>query len=150
VNLLLSLLAAGAYTVGGVFMRKSEGFAHALPAAAMFACFCAGASLQTLAVRHSEVSVNYPLVVGLEALLAVLLGAAWLGEAVSAPKLAGLALILAGVTCLSLQEKRAPPEPVVAMVSSRVARSSCSRSAAANDIAWGSGGSRARTSSRGT
>jgi multidrug transporter EmrE-like cation transporter len=104
-NLLLSLLAAGAYTVGGVFMRKAEGFAYALPTGVMFACFCVGATLQTLAMRHSEVSINYPLVVGLEAMLAVLLGAAWLGERVSPPKLAGLTLILAGVLCLWLEER---------------------------------------------
>jgi multidrug transporter EmrE-like cation transporter len=103
-NLLLSLLAAGAYTVGGLFMRKAEGFAHARPAAMVFGCFCVGAALQTLAMRRSELSINYILVLGLEAALALLLGIAWLGEALSPRKLAGLALILAGVMSLRPEE----------------------------------------------
>jgi multidrug transporter EmrE-like cation transporter len=103
-NLFLSLLAAGAYTVGGLFMRKAEGFAHALPAAMVFGCFCVGATLQTLAMKRSELSINYILVLGLEAALALLLGIGWLGEALSPRKLAGLALILAGVITLPLRE----------------------------------------------
>lgn len=104
-NLLLSLLAAGAYTVGGLFMRKAEGFAHARPAAMVFGCFCVGAALQTLAMRRSELSINYILVLGLEAALALLMGIGWLGEALSPRKLAGLALILAGVMSLRLEER---------------------------------------------
>jgi len=92
VTLALSLLAACAYTIGGVFMRKAEGFAHALPAAMVFVCFCAGAALQTVAMRRSEVSVNYILVLGLEAMLALILGTAWLGESLSPLKLGGVAL----------------------------------------------------------
>ena len=104
-NLLLSLLAASAYAVGGLFMRKAEGFAHALPAAMVFGCFCGGAALQTLAMRRSELSINYILVLGLEAALALVLGIGWLGGAPSSRKLAGLALILAGVMSLRQEEK---------------------------------------------
>jgi multidrug transporter EmrE-like cation transporter len=103
-SLLLSLLAAGAYTVGGVFMRKAEGFSHALPGVMVFACFGVGAAVQTLAMRRSEVSINYILVLGLEAALAMVLGVAWLGEALSPLKLAGLVLILGGVVTLRLTE----------------------------------------------
>jgi multidrug transporter EmrE-like cation transporter len=59
------------YTVGGVFMRKAEGFAHALPTVMVFPCFGTGAALQTLAMKRSEVSINYILVLGLEAALAL-------------------------------------------------------------------------------
>jgi small multidrug resistance pump/quaternary ammonium compound-resistance protein SugE len=110
-SLLLSLLAAAAYTVGGVFMRKAEGFTHALPALMVFACFGAGAALQTLAMRRSEVSINYILVLGLEAALALMLGVAWLGEALSPLKLMGVALILGGVLALRLQEAPEAPAP---------------------------------------
>jgi multidrug transporter EmrE-like cation transporter len=111
-EMFLSVLAAGAYTVGGVFMRKAEGFAHTLPTVMVFTCFCVGATLQTLAMRRSEVSINYVLVLGLEAALAVLLGVALLGEGLSPRKLAGLALILAGVMSL-----RQPDRPEAAAVS---------------------------------
>jgi small multidrug resistance pump/quaternary ammonium compound-resistance protein SugE len=107
VALFLSLLAAGAYTVGGLFMRKAEGFAHAVPAAMVFGCFCAGAALQTLAMRRSELSVNYILVLGLEAAFALVLGVAWLGEGLTARKLAGVALVLAGIVSLRLGERHA-------------------------------------------
>jgi multidrug transporter EmrE-like cation transporter len=113
-NLLLSVLAAGSYTVGGLFMRKAEGFSHALPTAMVFVCFCAGATLQTLAMRRSELSINYILVLGLEAGLAVLLGVTWLGEAPSPLKLAGLALILAGVLSLRLEERPQGSAPTAA------------------------------------
>ena len=108
-TLFLSLLAAGAYAVGGLFMRKAEGFAHALPAAVVFGCFGVGAALQILAMRRSELGVNYVLVLGLEAALALLLGIGWLGETLSTRKLAGLALILAGVMSLRLE---GTPKPV--------------------------------------
>jgi multidrug transporter EmrE-like cation transporter len=104
-SLLLSLLAAGAYTMGGFFMRKSEGFAYALPAAMVFGCFGVGAALQTLAMKRSELSINYILVLGLEAALALLLSIAFLGEAMSPRKAAGLALILAGVLSLGLETR---------------------------------------------
>lgn len=119
-NLLLSLLAAGAYTVGGLFMRKAEGFAHALPAAMVFGCFGVGAALQILAMRRSELSINYILVLGLEAALALLLGIGWLGEALSPRKLTGLALILAGVMSLRL-EGRPKPEAIAAAGSAHAA-----------------------------
>ena len=86
-------------------MRKAEGFTHALPGAMVFGCFCAGAALQTLAMKRSELTINYILVLGLEAALALLLGIGWLGEGLSPRKLIGLALILAGVMSLRLEGK---------------------------------------------
>ncbi len=110
-DLLLSTLAAAAYTIGGVFMRRAEGFAHPRPAMLVFACFSAGAALQTLAMKRSALSVNYILVLGLEAALAVLFGTAWLRETLSARRLTGLALILAGAVTLQLDDgPRAPTE----------------------------------------
>ncbi len=108
-SLLLSVVAAGAYTVGGFFMRKSEGFAYALPGAMVFGCFGVGAALQTLAMRRSELSINYFLVLGLEAALALLLSIAWLGEAMSPRKVAGLALILGGIMALRLETRPKTP-----------------------------------------
>lgn len=108
-SLILSLFAAGAYTVGGLFMRKADGFAHALPGVMVFGCFCLGAALQTLAMRRSELSVNYILVLGLEAALALLLSIGWLGEAISPRKLAGLALIVAGVMSLRMEGRPKAP-----------------------------------------
>lgn len=112
-DLLLSALAAAAYAFGGLFMKKAEGFAHAAPAVMVFICFGLGATLQTLAMTRSEVSVNYVLVLGLEAALAVLLGTAWLEEALSLRRLTGLALILAGIISLRM-EARSEAAPAIA------------------------------------
>jgi multidrug transporter EmrE-like cation transporter len=60
-------------------------------------------------MRRSELSVTYIVVLGLEAGLALLLGVAWLGEAPSPRKLAGLALILAGILALRLEERPRGP-----------------------------------------
>ena len=60
-------------------------------------------------MKRSELSVNYILVLGLEAALAVLLSIGVLGEAVSPRKAAGLALILAGVMSLRLEERPKTP-----------------------------------------
>jgi drug/metabolite transporter (DMT)-like permease len=85
----------------------------------VFGCFCVGATLQTLAMKRSELSINYILVLGLEAALALLLGIGWLGEALSPRKLAGLALILAGVITLRLEGK--PKTAATAAVGSALA-----------------------------
>jgi drug/metabolite transporter (DMT)-like permease len=65
-------------------------------------------------MRRSELSINYILVLGLEAALALLLGIGWLGEALSPRKLAGLALILAGVMSLRLEGRPSPAVTVLA------------------------------------
>jgi hypothetical protein len=75
----------------------------------VFVCFGVGAALQTLSLRRSELSVNYVVVLGFEAGLAIVAGVGWLGEPLSARKLAGLALIIAGILSLRLEER---PQPV--------------------------------------
>jgi multidrug transporter EmrE-like cation transporter len=100
VTTLLCVLAAAAYVISGVCMRKAAGFSCALPSLMVFVCLCAGAVLQTLSLRRGELGVNYVVVLGLEAGLALLLGVTWLGESLSARKLVGIALILAGTLSL--------------------------------------------------
>lgn len=96
----LVVAAALLYTVGGYCMKLSKGFAVAGPSVGVFACFCAGAALQTLAMRRESMTVTYVVVLGLEAVIAYLLGTFWLQEPTSAAKIAGVVLVVAGIALL--------------------------------------------------
>jgi multidrug transporter EmrE-like cation transporter len=96
----LSLVAALCFVAGGAFMKLSSGFARLGPSAAALALFLAGAVAQTLAMKHGEMGVSYVFILGLEAVLAFAIGALLFREAVSAPKLLGVALIIGGFALL--------------------------------------------------
>ena len=68
------LLAALFFTVGGIFMKLSEGLTKFWPTMIVFALFVTGAALQTLAMKREELAVTYLVVVGLESILAFLFG----------------------------------------------------------------------------
>ena len=102
--LFLSILAALAYTVGGVFMKKADGLNRLTPALLVFLFFCAGAAVQTVVMRKAELGVTYLFVLGLESVLAVAFGALFFQEGCSWWKLSGIALIVAGMIFLHLPE----------------------------------------------
>ena len=60
------LLAALFFTVGGIFMKLSEGLTKFWPTVIVFALFVTGAALQTLAMKREELAVTYLMVVGIE------------------------------------------------------------------------------------
>jgi multidrug transporter EmrE-like cation transporter len=99
-SLLLPIAAAFSFTVGGVFMQFSEGLSRFVPSLMVYVTFLLGASLQTLATRHSGMGLTYILVLGLEAVLAVLLSAFLLQEGYSMLKLTGIFLVVMGVVFL--------------------------------------------------
>jgi multidrug transporter EmrE-like cation transporter len=68
------ILAALFFTVGGIFMKLSEGLTKFWPTMIVFALFVTGAALQTLAMKREDLAVSYLVVVGLEAILAFLFG----------------------------------------------------------------------------
>jgi len=74
------ILAALFFTVGGVFMKLSEGLTKFWPTVIVFALFLVGAALQTLAMKREDLAVTYLLVVGLESILAFLFGVLWFSE----------------------------------------------------------------------
>jgi multidrug transporter EmrE-like cation transporter len=100
--LVLSLVAALLFTVGGVFMKVSNGLSRLGPGALALALFLGGAVVQTIALKQSELGVVYVFVLGLEAVLAFAFGVLFFGEGVSLPKLAGVALIIGGFALLHL------------------------------------------------
>ncbi len=94
------VLAALAFTLGGVFMKYADGLTHAGPTAAFVALFGVGAVLQSRAMRGAELGTTYILVLGLEAILAFGLGVWLFGESVTVPKAAAVVLIVAGIALL--------------------------------------------------
>jgi small multidrug resistance pump len=99
--LLMAIGAAICFTVGGIFMKMSQGLSQLLPTVLVYVCFIMGANLQTLAMHKSgAMGITYVLVVGLEAVLAVVFGAVLFQEHYSLLKLAGVGLISLGVICL--------------------------------------------------
>ena len=100
INIALLLFAAFSYSVGGYFMKLSEGLTRGGPSLIVLALFGLGASLQMIAMRQSEMSSTYIIVLGIEAVTAFLLGMVLLNEDVTPTKLAGVLLIAGGVLAL--------------------------------------------------
>ena len=65
------MAAALFFTVGGIFMKLSEGLTKFWPTMIVFALFVIGAALQTLAMKREDLAVTYLWVVGLESILAL-------------------------------------------------------------------------------
>jgi len=97
---LLLVVAALSYSVGGYYMKLSEGLTRGAPTALVLALFGLGALLQTVAMRHGSMSITYIIVLGIEAITAVLLGVFLLGEGFSPGKMAGIVLVFLGIVVL--------------------------------------------------
>ena len=94
------LLAALFFTVGGIFMKLSEGLAKFWPTMIVFALFVTGAALQTLAMKREELAVTYLVVVGLESILAFLFGVLVFSESCTPVRIASVLLIAGGIISL--------------------------------------------------
>jgi multidrug transporter EmrE-like cation transporter len=92
--------AALLFTVGGIFMKLSEGLTKFWPTLIVFALFVTGAALQALAMKREDLAVTYLVVVGLEAVLAFLFGVVLFSESCSPSRIAGVLLIALGILSL--------------------------------------------------
>lgn len=97
----MAVTAALAFTVGGVFMKYSQGLTQPLPSLAMLGLFGLGAALLTLSIdARGELGPAYLVVLGLEAVLALAFGAMLFGEHPNVGRLLGLALLIAGMVLI--------------------------------------------------
>lgn len=99
-SLSLVVLASLAFTLGGVFMKLSQGLTRLAPTMLVYALFALGATFQTVAMRKAELGAVYVFVLGLEAVLAFGFGVVLFKEGVSPVKLAGVALVVIGIALL--------------------------------------------------
>ena len=97
-HIALALGAALMFTVGGIFMKPSEGLTRPWPTVAVLGLFTVGALLLTLSVTaRGELGAAYLFVLGLETVLAFSFGMFIFGERASAGRILGLVLLLAGM-----------------------------------------------------
>jgi multidrug transporter EmrE-like cation transporter len=97
----MAVAAALAFTVGGIFMKLSQGLTQPLPTLAMLGLFALGAALLTLSIEaRGELGPAYLIVLGLEAVLAFAFGAMLFGEHANVGRLVGLALLVAGMVLI--------------------------------------------------
>ena len=91
------MAAALFFTVGGIFMKLSEGLTKFWPTVIVFALFV-GTALQTLAMKREDLAVTYLWVVGLESILAF--GVLLFSESCTPARIAGVVLIAGGIVSL--------------------------------------------------
>jgi multidrug transporter EmrE-like cation transporter len=98
--LLLLVIASVLYAIGGLFMKLSSGMSRPAPTVAFLTLFVGGAVCQALGMRRTDLVVSYVLVLGTEALVAVMLSALYLHERYSPSRIAAILVILAGMLWL--------------------------------------------------
>jgi small multidrug resistance pump len=96
----LTGLAALSFSIGGYFMKLSVGLTRLRPTLLMFSFFSVGAVLQTVAMRGEQMAITYIVVLGFEAITALVLSVLLLNESASLAKVAGVALVLGGIVLL--------------------------------------------------
>jgi small multidrug resistance pump/quaternary ammonium compound-resistance protein SugE len=105
----IMVAAALAFTIGGIFMKLSQGLTQPLPTLAMLGLFVVGAALLTVSIDvRGELGPAYLVVLGLEAILAFAFGALLFGEHATMTRLLGLALLIAGMVLIELSETPTP------------------------------------------
>ena len=95
-------LAAALYVAGGILMKYSQGLTKLSPAVALLACFSGGALVQARAMRGDALGPSYVVVLGLEALLAVVAGSLIFYEDMTIRTLSGVGLVVLGIVVLRL------------------------------------------------
>jgi multidrug transporter EmrE-like cation transporter len=94
------LLSSVAFSVGGAFMKPSNGLTQIGPSVVVLACFVVGAVLLTQAVSRGNLSTTYVLGLGIEAVVSVTVGLALLGERLTTRQAAGIGLIVLGLAAV--------------------------------------------------
>jgi multidrug transporter EmrE-like cation transporter len=94
------IIGSLAFSVGGAFMRFSDGFTKFWPSVIVATCFVVGAGFLARAVNRGPLSTTYVIGLGIEAVISVGIGLALLGERLTAAQTAGIAIILIGLATL--------------------------------------------------
>ena len=98
----LYALAAALYVAGGVLMKHSAGLTRWRPALALVVVFGAGALVQAWAMKREPLGSSYVVVLGLEALLAVIAGYFLFTERMTLRMISGVVLVVCGIILLRL------------------------------------------------
>jgi small multidrug resistance pump len=96
--LLAILMEVGAITC----MKVSQGFTRILPSVMMVVLYGGCFAFLTLCIKHLDVSVAYAIWSGLGTGAIATIGVLWFKEPLTALRIIGLILVLAGVAALQL------------------------------------------------
>jgi len=96
------IIGSLAFSVGGAFMRLSDGFTRFWPSVAIAVCFVVGAAFLARAVNRGGLSTTFVIGLGVEAVISVGIGLALLGERLTAAQTVGIAIVLIGLATLEL------------------------------------------------
>jgi small multidrug resistance pump len=94
------LSAAVSFAFGGVMMKYADGLRNLNPSILVFLLFVLGAALQIVAMRGTDLSVTYLVVLGLEAVLSFTLGLVIFKESVTLLKVVGALIVVLGIIVL--------------------------------------------------
>ncbi|HZP31844.1 MAG TPA: SMR family transporter [Candidatus Acidoferrales bacterium] len=99
-DVIFLIIAALAFSVGGLLMKLSATMTRPAQTAGFLVLFVAGAAVQTLGMRRTDLSVAYIFVLGLEAALTVLFSFWYLKENLPPQRIAAIVLIIVGIAWL--------------------------------------------------
>ncbi|WP_221931919.1 quaternary ammonium compound efflux SMR transporter SugE [Paracoccus sp. M683] len=88
--------------VWALALKASDGFTRLMPSVVTVIAAAASFWLLAAAMRHLPAGTAYAVWTGIGALGVAILGILWLGESVAPLKIAGIALIVAGIAALKL------------------------------------------------
>jgi multidrug transporter EmrE-like cation transporter len=91
-----------AFSIGGAFMKASNGLTTFTPTLIVLLSFVLGAGLITRAVTGANLSTTIVIGLGFEAILTVLIGFLFLGDRVSVGQALGMTLVLSGVALVKV------------------------------------------------
>ncbi len=94
------LSAAVSFAFGGVLMKYADGLRNPNPSMFVFLLFVLGAALQIVAMRGTELSVTYLVVLGLEAVLSFTFGLVVFRESITLLKVVGALIVVLGIIVL--------------------------------------------------
>ncbi|MEV6343567.1 multidrug efflux SMR transporter [Actinoplanes sp. NPDC051851] len=98
----LLLLAIATELVGTSLMKATDGFTRLWPTVVVLVSYVLSFVFLAQAVKGMQVGIAYAIWSAVGTAAIVVIGAAFLGEPVTLAKVAGIALIIAGVVTLNL------------------------------------------------
>jgi small multidrug resistance pump len=94
--------------VGTTAMKMSDGMTRPWPAVTVVACYAVAFVMLAQALKTMEVGIAYAVWSAVGTAVVAVIGVVLFGESVSPMKVAGVALIVAGVVSLRLAESGVP------------------------------------------
>jgi small multidrug resistance pump len=88
--------------IGTTLMTRTDGFTRPWPTAATLGLYVLSFTLLAQTLKSMDVSIAYAIWSGAGTAIIAAIGMAFLGETLTAAKILGVALVIAGVTILNL------------------------------------------------